>query len=87
MVVFSEIWTGKGWKMTLDGAEHPLLRANYVLRCALIPAGQHDIVMRYEPKAWKVGNTISFASSLLLILGVFAAIFLSMKKKTETKKA
>ncbi len=87
MVVFSEIWTGKGWKMTLDGAEHPLLRANYVLRCALIPAGQHDIVMRYEPKAWKVGNTISFASSLLLILGVFAAIFLSMKKKTETEKA
>ncbi len=87
LVVFSEIWTSKGWKMTVDGKEHPLLRADYCLRSALIPAGQHEIVMKYEPKAWKVGNTISFASSLLIILAAlaFAATTIINDKKKKAK--
>lgn len=87
LVVFSEVWTSKGWTMTIDGTEHPLLRANYFLRSTIVPAGQHDIVMRYEPKAWKVGNTISFASSLILILGAIAALFLSLKSKVGKAEA
>ena len=81
LVVFSEIWTSKGWTMTIDGKEHPLLRANYLLRAALVPAGQHEIVMRYEPRIWKVGNTIQLVSSLILIIGLIAAIILRLKKK------
>ena len=80
LVVFSEIWTSKGWTMWIDGKEAPLIRADYILRAAVIPAGNHDIMMRYEPKIWKVGNTIQFISSLILILGLFAAIFVTYKK-------
>lgn len=87
LVVFSEVWTSKGWKMTVDGYEHPILRADYFLRSAIIPAGQHDIVMRYEPKIWKVGNTISFASSLLLILGLVCALAISIKKRFKKAEA
>jgi len=83
LVVFSEIWSDMGWKMYLDGQEQPILRANYLLRCALIPNGQHEIVMEYAPKIWKVGNTIQFASSLTLIAALVAAIFFSLKKKKE----
>ena len=82
LVVFSEIWTSKGWTMWVDGKESPLIRADYILRAAVIPAGNHEIMMRYEPKIWKVGNTIQFASSLILILGLFAAIFVTYKKST-----
>ena len=28
LVVFSEIWTSDGWKMTVDGKEHKILRAD-----------------------------------------------------------
>lgn len=84
LVVFSEIWSDTGWKLYLDGNEHPLLRADYLLRSALIPAGDHQIVMKYEPGIWKTGNAIQLASSSLLILGLVAAIILSvlrLKKK------
>ena len=81
LVVFSEIWSNTGWKLYVDGAEHPLLRANYLLRAALIPAGNHQIVMEYSPKIWKVGNTIQLISSLILILGLITAIVLSFRKK------
>ena len=86
LVVFSEIWTSKGWTMWIDGKESPLIRTDYILRAAVIPAGNHDIMMRYEPKIWKVGNTIQFVSSLILILGLFAAIVLTFRK-SEWKKS
>lgn len=86
LVVFSEIWTSKGWNLYVDGQQHELLRANYILRAALIPAGDHQLEMRYEPRIWAVGEKISLASSLLLILlavGIFIN-FLIKQKKTET---
>ena len=85
LVVFSEIWTSKGWKMYIDGQEHPLLRANYLLRSAIIPAGSHEIVMEYAPKAYTVGNAVSFASSLILILGLIGTIVFSAMKKYKAK--
>ena len=86
LVVFSEIWTEKGWKMTIDGQEQPLLRANYLLRAAMIPAGEHEIVMEYAPKAYKTGNTVSFASSLIMILGLIGAIIYTYRGKKEEKE-
>ena len=83
LVVFSEIWTSKGWTMRIDGQESPLLRANYLLRAAKVPAGQHEIVMRYEPKIWKVGGVVSLVSSLAIILFAVATIVLSLVKKKE----
>jgi hypothetical protein len=74
LTVFSEIWTSNGWKLWIDGQEHPLLRANYLLRAALIPAGQHEIVMRYEPSIWKTGKVIALISSLLILIGFIFAI-------------
>ena len=85
LVVFSEIWTDKGWKMYVDQQEHPLLRANYLLRSALIPNGEHTIVMEYAPKAYAVGNTVSFVSSLIMILGFVAVLILTFKPKKEQK--
>ena len=85
LVVFSEIWTEKGWKMYIDGQEQPLMRANFLLRAAMIPSGEHEIVMEYAPEAWKVGNTVSFASSLLMILGLIGALVFTFKPKKEEK--
>ena len=81
LVVFSEIWSNKGWKLYVDNQEHPLLRADYLLRCALIPGGDHQIVMEYAPKAWKIGNTIQLITSLMVLLGLVGAIVLSFRKK------
>lgn len=83
LVVFSEIWIKNGWTMKIDGVESPLFRSDYILRSAIIPAGQHEIVMRYEPSIWKVGNTIQFITSLLLLIGLALAIYIAFKKQSE----
>ena len=83
LVVFSEIWTEKGWKLHIDGKEQPMIRANYLLRAAMVPSGNHEIVMEYAPKAWKTGNTLSFISSLIMVLGLIAALAVTLKTKKE----
>ena len=69
--------------MTVDGQEQPIIRANYILRSALIPSGEHEIVMEYAPKAYTIGNTVAFASSLIMILGLIGALIYTFKPKKE----
>jgi flagellar biogenesis protein FliO len=51
----------------------------------MIPSGEHDIVMEYAPKAYKVGNTVSFVSSLIMILGLIGALIYTFKPQKEEK--
>lgn len=85
LVVFSEIWTRHSWNIYIDGEKGDLLRADYLLRAALIPSGSHEIVMRYEPKIWKVGNAIAFVSSLIIVLGFVAMVVFSIKKRCKNQ--
>ncbi len=84
MVVFSEIFYDKGWNAYIDGELTPHVRANYVLRAMAIPAGKHEIVFKFEPKSYALGEKISLAGSIcivLLILGVTAKEIYDCRKK------
>ena len=84
LVVFSEIWTRKGWKMWIDGVESPLFRADYILRSAIIPAGQHEVVMRYEPSIWRIGNAIQLITSLLILAGFVYICYSTIKRRIDS---
>lgn len=89
LAVFSEIYYDKGWNAYLDGQKVPHFRVNYVLRAMVVPAGNHEIEFRFEPKVFAVGEKVSFAGSLLLILMLvgFAATELWKKLKTDKTPA
>ena len=36
------------WKVTVDGASKPLLRANFTMRGVQVPAGEHTVEFRFE---------------------------------------
>ena len=80
--IFSEVYYPDGWTATVDGAPLDLFRANWIFRAANLPAGEHDIVMRYEPKIYTVSEKASRASSLALFVLLalsLAGIFISGK--------
>lgn len=83
LTAFSEIYynSGKGWNAYLDGQPVNHFRANYVLRAMKIPAGEHTIEFKFEPKAYGIGEKVSFASSAILILMCLGAVVLEFKKK------
>ena len=66
--IFSEVYYPDGWVATVDGAPLEIFRANWIFRAANLPAGDHEIVMRFDPKAYSVGEKVSRASSLALFI-------------------
>ena len=73
LVVFSEIYYADGWQAYLNGQAVPHIRANYVLRALPVPAGPLTIEFKFEPRAYAVGNAVSLASSVALLLVLLAA--------------
>src|SRR5690606_23127195 len=57
------------WRVTLDGAEAPLLRANHALRAVPVPSGESTVEMEYASSV----VATSFWISLLLTLGLGGA--------------
>nr|WP_294790557.1 YfhO family protein [uncultured Mucilaginibacter sp.] len=85
IAVFSEIYYDKGWKMYIDGKETPYFRADYLLRAAKIPVGNHDIEFVFHPASYYTGEGISLAGSILLVLAIGAAGYTETRKKTAKK--
>jgi hypothetical protein len=81
IAVFSEIYYNKGWTMLIDGKEAPYFRADYVLRAAQIPVGNHKVEFIFNPASYHTGEKLSFAGSILLILALGGAAYSERKKR------
>ena len=78
-VVFSEIYYKDGWNAYIDGKLTNHFRVNYVLRGMKVPAGEHEIEYKFEPKVIQQGGMISLFSYISIIL-VFVVWFFYGKK-------
>ena len=81
LAVFSEMWYEKGWNAYVDGEKIPYFRADYILRAAQLPGGNHKLEFKFEPTSYYTGETISLIASILLLLSLGYAIFLEVKRK------
>jgi len=82
--VFSEIFYKDGWNAYIDKKLVPHYQVNYVLRGMKIPAGNHKIEFKFEPKVIQRGGFISLASYGILIVVAFGWVFLDFKKKRSS---
>ena len=80
LAVFSEIYYPDGWTATVDGQPLELLRADWTLRAALLPAGEHDVVMHFMPESYRIGAHISTIASIALLLITLIGLVFSIIK-------
>ncbi len=82
LTIFSDIYYHKGWELYINGTPAPYFRANYVLRAAVLPAGNYQIDFVFKPSAYFTGNKIAFASSVVLLIFLLSPIFKLLSKKS-----
>lgn len=70
LMVVSEPYAS-GWNAYVDGRKVEILRTNHALRGVPIPAGDHLVVMKYEPKSLRIGLWTTGLTSIAM-LGVWA---------------
>jgi len=68
VVVSQTAWSG--WRAYVDGRRVRALRANRAFLAVYVPAGRHEVRLRYLPQSFVVGRTISAAVALLLSIGL-----------------
>jgi hypothetical protein len=86
IAVFSEIFYKDGWNAYVDGKIVPHGRANFILRTMVVPAGEHKIDFKFEPKAYHVSRQVSTYGSVfvgLLLLFFAAKLILDYKNKNK----
>jgi hypothetical protein len=85
--VFSEIYYEAGWKAFIDGKEAPIAKVNYVLRGLPIPAGNHNIVFKFEPQGFYTGKQLTTIFSIVMVLLLLAGIFFEWRsgRKRDVK--
>ena len=86
--VFSEIYYDKGWNAFVDGRKADYLRVDYLLRGMSVPAGDHTIEFRFEPRSFAIGERLSVWSSVVIyLLLIAAAVGLWKQAAPGVKKA
>ncbi|WP_339609346.1 YfhO family protein [uncultured Planktosalinus sp.] len=81
IVVFSEVYYPYGWNAYINGKPQEHFRANYALRAMVIPPGYNKIEFKFEPEVIETGSKISLASSILFLILLIGAVFVSYRKK------
>ena len=84
-LVFSEVYYPVGWNLTVEdtGEELPIELEGTLLRAAQVPAGEHTLVMRFDPPSYRIGESVSRATSILLILAVLGSLALQFARKRD----
>ena len=74
-LVFSEVYYPVGWTLEVEdsGENLEIIPEGKVLRAAEVPAGEHTLVMRFDPPSYRVGEKVSRASSILILIVVLLA--------------
>ena len=88
-LVFSEVYYPVGWTLKVEdtGELLPIELEGTLLRAAQVPAGEHSLVMRFNPPSYRTGAAVSRASSILLILAVLLAVLgAALPAISKTKK-
>lgn len=87
LAVFSEVYYSNGWTATIDGEEAEIYRVNYLLRAIKVPAGEHEIIMKFEPASYRIGETVSMAGSGLFVVFLAGMVFLFYRKSRNEESA
>ena len=80
---YGEVRNGH-YRPTAEAKPVELFRADWILRGAIIPEGEGQLIMRFEPDSYQLGENISTASSIVLIILLLLSVvgvFISGKKE------
>jgi uncharacterized membrane protein YfhO len=77
-VVVMDPWY-PGWRAEVDGQRAPLLRADYAFMAVPVPAGRHEVVLRYRPATLVPG-----LACVLAVLGG-AGVWALVRRRREAR--
>lgn len=85
VAVFSEVFFPWGWTATIDGKPAEIGRVDYVLRAMRVPAGDHEIVMTFDPPSLHATDTLATVAIILIYIALAVAAGLAVRRFAAKK--
>ncbi|HEX2088550.1 MAG TPA: hypothetical protein VHI54_01265 [Actinomycetota bacterium] len=57
-----------GWTASIDGRPQDVVPADHAMGAVFVPAGRHEVTLRFEPASWRRGVVISAISAGICVL-------------------
>ncbi len=73
--VFSEVYYPAGWNAYIDGKKTDYAKVNYVLRGIQVPEGKHEVVFKFEPASYSLGQKFVYIGNVLFLLAMAGGLF------------
>jgi len=70
-----------GWKATIDGKDAAILRANFLFRAVMVPAGDHTVTFDYDPFSFRLGVAFALISFFLMLAFIAVPLVSTHAKK------
>jgi len=83
LLVLSEVYA-EGWNAYVDGERVEVLRTNHALRGVPLPAGEHAVVVKYEPRSLRIGLWSTGLASVAM-LGIWAWALVDWRRRGGTR--
>ena len=80
-LTISEIYYPAGWKAYIDGQETSIYVTNYILRGVIVPAGEHELQLKFEPEVYDLSLKLSLIGISLVIVLLLAGLYWRYRKK------
>ena len=82
-LVLSEVYYPKGWHAFIDGKPAKIYPVDYFLRGISVPRGNHIVTLKFEPRTYYIGRSISMTANVLLIVWFVVASTLHLMKRKK----
>lgn len=73
-----------GWRATIDGKEAVILRANFLFRAIVVPAGDHNVSFDYDPLSFRLGSLLGLLSLLAISIALIMPIIFGCNTKSKS---
>lgn len=83
LAVLSEVYYEPDWRAYIDGKPADYIRANYILRAIIVPAGDHTVTFVNEAPTLHRLDTMTLIISIVLLIAIAGALVLVYRKKEK----
>jgi hypothetical protein len=70
LLCLSDVWY-PGWSARVNDRPFPLVRVNGAFRGVPVPAGTHEVELRYEPGPFRAGVWVALVAAAAVVAGAF----------------
>jgi hypothetical protein len=86
LLVVSEVYES-GWRALVDGAPVDVLPTNHAFRGVPIPAGNHTVELRYEPRSLRYGMALSSLATAVVLVALVRASWSHLRARRRSAAA